>query len=98
MQQEMNSYKSENSCRHIIEHDSGAVGKLLQLAHWRRLHDVEHSEKYKARKKSFPCSGTAIKAISCPATSSITTNWDLSARCSRYARCRRDADQRNRHR
>ena len=55
MQQGMHSNKSKNSCCHIIEHNSGAVGKSLQLPHWRRLHDVEHSKKYKARKKTFPC-------------------------------------------
>ena len=51
----MHSNEGENPCRHIIEYDSGALGKSLQLPHRRGLDDIEGSEKYKTREKSFPC-------------------------------------------
>ena len=54
MQQEMHPNESENSGRNIIEDDSGAFWKFLQLPHRRRLDDIEGSEKYKTREKSFP--------------------------------------------
>ena len=54
MQQEMHPNESENSGRNIIEDDSGAIWKFLQLPHRRRLDDIEGSEKYKTREKSFP--------------------------------------------
>ena len=53
----MHSNEGENPCRHIIEYDSGALGKSLQLPHRRGLDDIEGSEKYKTREKSFPCEG-----------------------------------------
>ena len=54
MQQEMHANEGKNSCRHVIQDDSGALGKSLQLPDRRRLDDVEGSEKYKTRQKSFP--------------------------------------------
>ena len=53
----MHQNESENSRRDIIENDSGALGKFLQLAHRRRLDDIERSKKYKTREKSLPCEG-----------------------------------------
>ena len=47
--------EGKNSCRNVIEHDSGALGEFLQLAHRRRLDDVEPSKKYKTGEESFPC-------------------------------------------
>ena len=55
MQQEMHRGKCKNPGRNIIEDDSGAFGKLLELPHRRRLDDIERSEKYKTREQSFPC-------------------------------------------
>jgi hypothetical protein len=55
MQQKMQYRECENSCRDIIEHNSGTFWESLQLPHWRRLDDVERSKKYKTREKSFPC-------------------------------------------
>ena len=49
--------EGKNSCRDIIEHDSGAFGKFLQLAHRRRLDDIERSKKYKTGEESFPREG-----------------------------------------
>jgi hypothetical protein len=43
------------SRRDIVEHDSYAFGKVLQLSHRGRLDDVKDSKKYKTGKKSFPC-------------------------------------------
>jgi hypothetical protein len=53
----MHYSRGKNSCRHIVEHDSGALGEFLQLAHRRRLDDVERSKKYKTGEESFPCQG-----------------------------------------
>ena len=49
--------EGKNSCRHIVEHDSGAFRKFLQLPHRRRLDDIECSKKYKTREESLPCKG-----------------------------------------
>jgi hypothetical protein len=54
MQQEMHRGECENSGRNIIEDDSGAFWKLLQLPHRRRLDDIECSKKYKTREQSLP--------------------------------------------
>src|SRR5450631_2304918 len=51
----MHHSEGKNSCCHVIEHDSGALGEFLQLAHRRRLDDVEPSKKYKTGEESFPC-------------------------------------------
>jgi hypothetical protein len=50
----MHRNERENPCRQIIEDDSGAFWKLLQLPHRRRLDDIECSKKYKTREQSFP--------------------------------------------
>ena len=57
MQQEMHPNEGQNSCRNIIEYDSGALWKSLQLPHRRRLDDIKDSKKYKAREKGFPREG-----------------------------------------
>jgi len=54
MQQEMYPNECESSSRNIIEDDSGALWKSLQLTHWRWLNDIEASKKYKTREKSLP--------------------------------------------
>ena len=51
----MHHSEGKNSCCNVIEHDSGALGEFLQLAHRRRLDDVEPSKKYKTGEESFPC-------------------------------------------
>ena len=55
MQQEMHGNEGENSCRNIVEYDSGAFGKSFQLPYRRRLNNIEGSKKYKTREKCFPC-------------------------------------------
>jgi len=50
----MHYNERENSCRDIIEHDSGAFWKSLQLPHRRRLDDIERSKKYKTHEESLP--------------------------------------------
>ena len=55
MQQKMHPNQSQDSCRHIVKHNSHSLRKLLQLPNRRRLNDIEGSEKYKTREKSFPC-------------------------------------------
>ena len=57
MQQEMHHHKGVETGRNVVEHDSGAFGKRFQLAHRRWLDDIETSEKYKTREKSFPLKG-----------------------------------------
>jgi hypothetical protein len=54
MQQEMHPKKSENSGCNIIENDSGALGKSLQLPHRGRFDDIEDSKKNKTRQQRFP--------------------------------------------
>jgi len=54
MQQEMYAKKCKNSCRHVIQNNSGTSRKFLQLPHRRRLEDIERSKKYKTSKVSFP--------------------------------------------
>ncbi len=39
---------------HIVDHDAHSFGKAFQLAHRRRLHDIEPSKKYKAQQQRFP--------------------------------------------
>ncbi len=48
------SQRVETGCD-IVEHNSGAFRKGLQLSHRRRLDDIEGTKKYKARQKRFPC-------------------------------------------
>jgi hypothetical protein len=38
----------------VVYYDSDAFRQSLQLSHRRRLHNIEDTEKYKAREKSFP--------------------------------------------
>jgi hypothetical protein len=98
MQQEMHSREGEDSCRDIIEHDSGAVAKTLQLPHRRGLHDIERSEKYKAREESFPCEwhGDQSDQLSSDLVDDDEL-WIFSSRRVRYSRGGRDADQRDQH-
>jgi hypothetical protein len=92
----MHHYESENSCRDIIEHDSGAFGKSLQLAHRRRLEDIERSEKYKTREKSFPCQGDGDEGDELSGDLvDYDELWVFSARGARYARGGGDSDQRD---
>ena len=55
------------SGREVVEHDTGTFWKLLQLPDRRRLDDIEGSEKYKAREKSFPSErdGDDCNQLSC---------------------------------
>ena len=99
MKQEMHYDQGENSRRNIVEDDSRAVRKFLQLPHRRRLDDIEHSKKYKAREKSFPCEWHGDQGDQL--SSDLVDHDELgifSARCTRYARGGRDADQCDQHR
>jgi hypothetical protein len=53
----MHRNERENPGCNIIEDDSGAFWKSLQLPHRRRLDDIERSKKYKTRQQSFPRQG-----------------------------------------
>lgn len=44
-------------CRDVVEHNSEAFRKMFQLAHRRRLDDIEDTKKYKTGEKSFPREG-----------------------------------------
>ena len=55
MQQEMHNSQRAEAGGNVIQHDSRAVRKRLQLSHRRRFYDIEDTEKYKAREKRFPC-------------------------------------------
>jgi len=98
MQQEMHSCECENSCRDIIEHNSGTFWKFLQLPHWRRLDDVEHSKKYKTREKSFPCERDGDQRDQLPCD--LIDDHELRifrGRCARHAGSSGDTDQRDQH-
>ena len=41
----------------IVDNNARALGESLQSADWKRLPHIEHTEEYKARKKSFPSEG-----------------------------------------
>src|SRR5258708_1797322 len=92
----MHHDESKNSCRNIIEHNSGAFGKFLQLAHGRRLDDIEGSEKYKTREKSFPCQGDGDQGDQ---LSGYFVDYDelrvFSPRRARYSGGGVDADERD---
>jgi len=47
-------YESIDSRGDVVEHDSGAFWKFLQLSNGRWLDDIERSKKYKTSEKSFP--------------------------------------------
>ena len=53
----MHDKKCKNSRRYIIQDDTGAFGKSLQLPYRGRLENIEDSKKYKTRQKSFPRQG-----------------------------------------
>lgn len=50
----MHAKECKNSRRQIIQDDSSALGKSLQLPYWGRLENIEGSKKYKTGKESFP--------------------------------------------
>ena len=94
----MHSNEGENPCRHIIEYDSGALGKSLQLPHRRGLDDIEGSEKYKTREKSFPCHRDGDQCDQLPGN--LVDNDKLGifgGCCSRDASGGRNADERDDH-
>ena len=96
MYQEMHHSEGKNSCCHVIEHDSGALGKFLQLSHRRRLDDVERSKKYKTGEESFPRQRDGDE---CDELSSDLVDHDelgvFPARGTGYAGGGGDADQRD---
>ena len=82
------------TCRDVVEHDSGSFRKLFQLANGRRLDDIEGSKKYKTRKKSFPCERSTDKS------DELADNfiddyelWVFLGESACHPRGRRDADQ-----
>ena len=38
----------------VVHHNAGAFGKPLQSPNRKRFPNIEHTEEYKAREKSFP--------------------------------------------
>ena len=66
MQKKLHQHERADTCGDIIEHDSSALWKFLQLAHRRRLDDIERSKKYKTGEKSFPRDGDGDKRNQLP--------------------------------
>src|ERR1700757_364467 len=58
MQQQLQDNKTVHARAEIIHHNSRPLGQLLQSSDRRRLHNVEHSEKYKAGEQRPPHDGT----------------------------------------
>ena len=54
MQQQLHDNESKQASAQVINHDSGAFGKVFQLAYRGWLKGIERSKKYKAHKKRFP--------------------------------------------
>ncbi len=55
----MHYYESIDSRGDVVEHDSGAFWKFLQLSNGRGLDDIERSKKYKTSEESFPREGNS---------------------------------------
>ena len=53
VQQEMHHYQRIHARAEVVHHDAGAFGEPLQPPDWRRLRDIEDTEKYKARREMF---------------------------------------------
>ena len=54
MPEQMHYEQRINACANIIQYDARAFGNFFQLAHRRRLQNVESTEKYKTQKQRFP--------------------------------------------
>ena len=54
MQQKMHDGERIKSRCQVIHHNAGALGQPLQSANRKRLPNIEDTEEYKAREKSFP--------------------------------------------
>src|SRR5580698_2739310 len=92
----MHCDECKNSCGYVVEHDSGAFGKPLQLPHGRRLDDIESSEKYKTGEKSFPRQRDGDEGDEL--SGDFVDDDELgifSTRCAGYAGGGGDADQDN---
>ncbi len=50
----MHNCERVEACAEIVHHDAGAFGEPLQPANWKRLQNIEDTEKYKAHEKCFP--------------------------------------------
>jgi len=59
-------YESIDSRGDVVEHDSGAFWKFLQLSNGRGLDDIERSKKYKTSEKSFPRDGDSDEGDELP--------------------------------
>jgi len=77
MQQKMHHSQRANSGRDIIQHNAGAFRKGLQLPNRGGLMISKARKSIKPASRLFHESGTAISAVSCPATSSITTKLGI---------------------
>jgi hypothetical protein len=96
MKQEMHSNQCENSCRDVIKHNSSAFWKSLQLPNRRWLDDIERSEKYKTREKSFPRERDGDQCDQLPGDFVDHDKlWILCGRSSCHASGSGDADQRD---
>ena len=54
MQQKMHDGERIKSRSQVIHHNAGALGQPLQSPNRKRLPNIEDTEEYKAREKSFP--------------------------------------------
>jgi hypothetical protein len=57
----------------VVEHDAGAGGEAFELADGRGLEDVEEAEEEQGEDGVGPVGRKAMRAMSWPATSSMTT-------------------------
>jgi hypothetical protein len=59
MQDKLHQDERADAGGYVVQNNSSTFGQLLQLPHWRRLHNIEGSKKYKTRQKTFPCHRSA---------------------------------------
>jgi len=98
MQKQMHSSESVQTGGHVVQYDSSALRKRLQLSHRRRLDDIEDTKKYKRRQKRFPRQRHADQSHEL--TRNLIDHHKLrifSRRAARHLRCSGNSDQCDHH-
>ncbi len=54
MQHDLHHSQTVKPGPHVIHHDAHSLGEAFELAHRRRLDDIERSKKYKAQQQRLP--------------------------------------------
>jgi len=54
MKHDLHHSQAVKASSHVIDHDAHSLGEAFELAHRRRLDDIERSKKYKAQQQRLP--------------------------------------------